>query len=177
MYDYNYWPRLEMDPGPWRDEPDHLQFESHGLPCLIVRHPLFGSLCGYVGVLPGHPLHGVRYTDIDYDLPAHGDLTFSGACEPGRLICHVGENEPWWLGFDCGHFMDLQPGVGEMLAIEREFAARVCRFPSEWSPNYRDLKYVRGVCRELAAALSAIATVPPQEQPNESSTSTSKEAA
>lgn len=50
-------------PGPWQDEPDKIQYvdEATGLPCLIVRNGKeIGALCGYVGVLPGHPLHGKR---------------------------------------------------------------------------------------------------------------------
>jgi len=42
----------------------------------------------------------------------HGGLTYSNFChEP---ICHVArEGEPvaYWLGFDCGHFGDLAPGM------------------------------------------------------------------
>lgn len=52
-------------PGPWQEEPDKIQYvdEATGLPCLIVRNgPTIGALCGYVGVLPGHPLHGKRDT-------------------------------------------------------------------------------------------------------------------
>jgi hypothetical protein len=48
--------------GDWQDEPDKMQWqdEATGLPCLIVRGP-HGGLCGYVGVAPGHPLHGLDY--------------------------------------------------------------------------------------------------------------------
>lgn len=48
--------------GPWQHEPDRLEFEHAGLPCLIVRNH-FGALCGYVGVSPGHPLHKVPYSE------------------------------------------------------------------------------------------------------------------
>lgn len=50
-------------PGPWQSEPDKAQWvdEATGLPCLAVRNS-GGAWCGYVGVLPGHPLHGVDYS-------------------------------------------------------------------------------------------------------------------
>lgn len=49
--------------GPWQLEPDRKQWrdEATGLPCLIVRHPSMGQLCGYVGVYPGHPAYGLNY--------------------------------------------------------------------------------------------------------------------
>lgn len=49
--------------GPWQDEPDKVQWqdEETGYPCLIVRNPHMGFLCGYVGVPPGHPAHGLSY--------------------------------------------------------------------------------------------------------------------
>jgi hypothetical protein len=41
------WPR-----GPWDFEPDKVQYTDHdtGLPCLIVRHPSCGQLCGYANI-------------------------------------------------------------------------------------------------------------------------------
>jgi hypothetical protein len=65
--------------GPWDNEPDKIQWQDGdtGLPCLIVRGPT-GSLCGYVGVAPGHPLHGKEYDSADVDV--HGGLTFAHGC-------------------------------------------------------------------------------------------------
>ena len=66
--------------GPWDSEPDKIQWrdEATGLPCLIVRGPA-GSLCGYVGVAPGHPWHGKHYDD-GCDVDVHGGLTFAHGC-------------------------------------------------------------------------------------------------
>lgn len=52
-------------PGPWQDEPDKRQWrdEATGLPCLIVRSPMGGNLCGYVGVPREHALHGKDYSE------------------------------------------------------------------------------------------------------------------
>ena len=54
--------------GPWTDEPDKMQWidEATGLDCLIVRGPM-GALCGYVGVPPEHPWHGIPYSGREYD--------------------------------------------------------------------------------------------------------------
>jgi hypothetical protein len=140
--DKSAWPR-----GPWDDEPDKMQWldEATGLPCLIVRGPLAGALCGYVGVPEGHPCFGVEYDAPGVDV--HGGLTFAGPCDPDRAhgICHVVEpGEPdgvWWLGFDCAHGGDLAPAF--------EAALR-----DVLGDEYRDLDYVRAECARLAAQLA-----------------------
>ena len=105
-------------PGAWQEEPDKKQWPdaATGLPCLAVRHPEYGHWCGYVGVPEGHPSFGAPYDTPDVEV--HGSLTFANRCRPGEDeahgICHRPEpGEPdhvWWLGFDCGHIWDLQPG-------------------------------------------------------------------
>ncbi len=134
--------------GEWNSEPDKRQWSDPetGLPCLIVRGPL-GALCGYVGVSDGHPFFGKDYNSVDVD--CHGGLTFSNTCanveetEEGHYICHVAEpNEPqkvWWLGFDCGHFMDKTPG---------SFYAR------EDDGIYRNIAYVTDEVTKLAKQIS-----------------------
>jgi hypothetical protein len=107
--------KSKWGPGPWQDEPDRVLFEAHGFPCLIVRVPHSGHLCGYVAVPPGHPWHGKGYDDVrtkDGEWPdAHGGLTYAGACS--GTICHVpkpGEpDDVWWLGFDHAHCGDSSP--------------------------------------------------------------------
>lgn len=150
--------------GPWRDEPDKKQWldPDTKLPCLIVRGPA-GALCGYVGVLPGHPFYGVEYSQCpinecgdsychhspEANVSVHGGLTFSDGCADGpeaKSICHLPEDgEPdsvWWLGFDCAHAGDLLPKPG-MLMLGGE--------------EYRDLAYVERQCRDLAKQLKEIA--------------------
>ena len=48
--------------GPWFDEPDKRQWPdaATGLPCILVRGPS-GAWCGYVGMPPTHPAHGLHY--------------------------------------------------------------------------------------------------------------------
>lgn len=103
----------KLPPGPWQDEPDKVQWvdEATGLDCLIVRNPVMGNLCGYVGVPEGHPEFGKGYDDVPVNV--HGGLTYADGC--AGPICH----EPlpgrpdtvWWLGFDCAHAFDLAPGM------------------------------------------------------------------
>lgn len=134
--------KTEFGPGPWQDEPDRVEFEHAGLPCLMRRNPS-GAWCGYAAVPPGHPLHGGGYETPDVD--AHGGLTYASAC--AGEICHVpkpGEpDDVWWYGFDCGHCDDLLP-------------AYVVQFPELAKyGKYRDQAYVTAEVRSLAEQLAA----------------------
>lgn len=165
--------------GPWQGEPDKAQFTdpATGLPCLAVRHPSSGHWCGYVGVAPGHPLHGVGYNICPHDPPcesswcdhtpdttleAHGGLTYSAACDEGdeaTSICHIAApgqpDHVWWFGFDCAHSGDYAPGHA---AILRGYGIGSLRealaLPGE---EYRDLAYIRAECARLAAQLARLA--------------------
>lgn len=140
-------PKYALGPGPWSDEPDHVEFEAHGLPCLIHRNPL-GAWCGYAAVPPGHPLHGADFGSVDTNV--HGGLSYGGACR--GEICHVPKpGEPdnvWWFGFDCSHFGDLIPWE-EKFRSERGFGEREDR--------YRDQAYVTAETIELAQRLRELA--------------------
>ena len=152
--------------GPWRDEPDKAQWvdEATGLDCLIVRNRQ-GALCGYVGLPPGHSLHGKSYNDA-YDavdgLDVHGGLTYSDRCqegaEDGPGVCHVPHPgrpaEVWWLGFDCAHYRDYVPGMVEVdQRLQREHGI-------PWDPSeagtYRTFGYVRSECAALAAQVATV---------------------
>lgn len=127
--------------GPWDNEPDDIEWRSHGLPCLIKRVPLSGHLCGYVAVPPGHPAHEADYDDVD--VLVHGGLTYGRKCQ-GR-VCHVPEpGEPadvYWLGFDCAHAWDMRPS-----------------HPTpEWHDadwTYKTVEFVTAECESLAEQLA-----------------------
>lgn len=133
--------------GEWDTEPDKMQWpdEATGLPCLAVRHPRMGFLCGYVGVPPEHPLYGKSYDHLS--LEVHGGLTFSAKCHPAETesagVCHVpGQGEPdhvWWFGFDCAHLGDSSPAES--------------RDGIDPHSNYKNLPYVQSECRQLASQL------------------------
>lgn len=145
--DKTTWPR-----GPWDKEPDKVQWQDKatGLPCLAVRHPDWGHWCGYVGVAEGHPCFQAEYVDVD--LGGHGGINFAAMCTPGESeatgICHVpGPDEPahvWWFGFDCAHAFDLMPNFPAMRNTKGD--------------TYRTLRYVRGVCAEMAQHLKEVQT-------------------
>lgn len=125
---------------PWLNEPDRKEWTAHGLPCVIIRHPHMGHLCGYVGVPEGHPAYSIAYYDSDWNNPVanldvHGGVTFS---EMGD-----GESLPagyWWIGFDCAHLGDLCPG-----------------FHGSGDGVYRDMTYVTAETERLAVQLAAMA--------------------
>jgi len=148
--EYRFIDKTAWDEGPWQQEPDKVQWEDKQtqLPCLIVRHPRLGQLCGYVGITQGHRYFETPYDDVDVD--CHGGLTFSGFCQEfdkEHGVCHVpalGEpDHVWWLGFDCAHAYDLLPGLLE---------AHIPYFED----IYRDLAYVQNECAQLARQLSNV---------------------
>lgn len=176
MTDVQTWTfdRHPTHPGPWVDECDRAQWvdPATDLDCLVLRNRV-GAWCGYVGVPPGHPFHGVGYHECalsqrcgesfcphspGYRMDVHGDLTFSSFCHEGAgldAICHVPlpgrEPHVFWLGFDCSHHMDLAPHDARDAAEERY----------GWSRElvdgraYRDFGYVRDQCARLAQQLAA----------------------
>lgn len=147
----------DAGPGPWHDEPDKVHWidPETGLDCLAVRNG-GGAWCGYVGLPPDHPFHGVDYDDAHdrADINVHGGLTFAASCHEdergeGYGICHIPlpgrPADVWWLGFDCAHAWDLSPGYlryGLSLG-DREV--------------YRDLAYVKAETTDLARQLAAVA--------------------
>lgn len=150
-------------PHPWDDEPDKAQWvdEKTDLDCLIVRNH-GGALCGYVGLPPGHPSHGVPYQKLEDTIDVHGGLTFSGSCQEnapeGHGICHIPEpgrpDDVWWLGFDTAHAFDLRPQ-------ELHMAATITNWPTkppmlEAEETYRTFEYVKSECENLARQLAAV---------------------
>lgn len=111
-------------------EGNRKEFSYRGYQALIVRicPETLGHLCGYVKIPKENKLYGMHYEDIsemyDYEMPAHGGLTFSGSFEEGD----------WWIGFDCAHAGDIQPAA----MIGHEIDAR-----------YRTMEYVDGVLRDM----------------------------
>ena len=150
-------PKSRWALGPWQDEPDRIEFPHAGLDCLLHRGPS-GAWCGYVGVKPGHPWHGVGYSTCpiscgvnycdhrpEHRLDVHGGLTYAAAC--GGHICHrSAAAEPrWWFGFDCAHAGDISPAYQNIAVF------------TDLGEVYRDVAYVQGETERLAEQLAAIA--------------------
>lgn len=137
--------------GPWQAEPDIAEWRARGsaLPRLGVRGPM-GGWCGYVGLPPGHPLHGKSWGDAAVEVHGvHGGITYGDAC--AGLVCHAPlEGEPehvWWLGFDCAHAWDFTPGLAA--TVRRVSGAR----EMAEHETYRTLAYVAREIEKLAAQL------------------------
>lgn len=128
----------------WKDEPDHVEFEYRGFPCIIHRVPSHGALCGYAGLKPGHKYHGKDYDSIEVEV--HGGLTYSDKCQ--GEICHKAKSgEPediWWIGFDCMHSGDYLPGFAKYRKL------------MTWGDEplvYRDIPFVRKQIEQLVDQL------------------------
>lgn len=145
--------------GPWKTEPDRIEWEHSGFPCLMSRHPSSGHWCGYVAVPPGHPCYEKNYSapwnsdepEANWPtsgLEAHGGLTYSDHCN--GLICHVPKpGEPdnvWWLGFDMAHSGDFSPGHAHRDPI----------FGCRDFETYKDAAYVTSEVNSLADQLRAM---------------------
>jgi hypothetical protein len=98
-----------------------------------------GFRCGYVRIPLGHPWHG---GGDELDVTVHGGLTFyahDADCGKGAA------DADWWLGFDCGHFLDLpDPSLGE-------HAAELAKLWMAAMPGseIRSTEYVADECRRL----------------------------
>lgn len=153
--------------GPWNKEPDRVQFEHEGLPCLLIRNEL-GAWCGYVGVYIDSPLFGI--CDSEIELPSHCEVnSFESSVEredklwlelplPEDVPIDVNNIEEaidnhvrvplrvWFFGFDCCHYRDLVPGMGVLTkGIDKHMRG-----------VYRDYKYVVQVCKDMAEAIRLI---------------------
>lgn len=124
--------RTGWPPGPWDDEPDHMEWVYADFPCAILRSTS-GALCGYVGLPSTHPYYNRDYDEIP--VRVHGGLTF--AAESLRRLQLALCSPIWWIGFDCGHGGDYIP---------RWTIAQ----PGD---EYRTLEYVRAEVEQLVEQL------------------------
>lgn len=112
-----------------------------------VTRNRIGYRCGYVRIPAGHPWHGKDYGDIDPYPEVHGGLTFA---EPDTDCGKGGEDNAWWLGFDCAHYGDdpdpSLPGYRDYL-----------RYPTG---TIKNTSYVAAQCRLLSEQAAEAASVP-----------------
>jgi hypothetical protein len=102
-----------------------------------------GYRCGYVRVPAGHPWHGRDYDDIGADV--HGGLTFA---QPDTDCGTGGEDNAWWVGFDCAHYMD---------APDPALPGYDARIAGILGGTIRTTSYVAAECRRLAGQAAAAA--------------------
>ena len=142
-----------LPPGPWHDEPDHVEFEHVGFPCILHRNMAW---CGYVAVPPGHPWHGKGYDwENGIEAEVHGGITYAEKCQ--GAICHVAKpGEPddvWWVGFDCNHHLDLS--LYDLIELNGR-DSRIDSPAHGWVARYRDIGYVRWQTKKLAEQAKAV---------------------
>lgn len=82
--------------GPWTDEADKVAWvdSETGLGCIMLRQEN-GTISGYVGVSPEHPLFGFQADAVPLDISnvVHGGVTYAKACEVNRFA-RVAWGEP-----------------------------------------------------------------------------------
>lgn len=120
----------------WNNEPDKVEFVYCNFKCLILRHPELKHLNGYVALPPGHPYYGKHYDNIDATV--HGGITFAQEGDGNNW-----NKGYWWIGFDCAHFNDYSPEVGDILG----------RGPREHE-TYRNIEYVTDELKRLCQQLT-----------------------
>lgn len=80
--------RRPSQDGPWNDEADKVSWvdEETGLGCIMLRQE-DGTISGYVGVGPEHPLFGYEADAVPVDISrvVHGGITYGKACEVNRF--------------------------------------------------------------------------------------------
>lgn len=148
VYDKSGW-----EDGPWKTEPDIARWRHVGMECCIVRHPVRGHLCGYVGLPPDHPFYEMEWSDVDGYIRVHGGVTLCIGEWPLTTAPkeEVGEDPRlWWIGFDTTHGQDYAPGagitVGSLLYPDKGW--------SEWNlSHYRNFDYVRKETNDMAEQL------------------------
>lgn len=111
----------------------------NGFEWTVVKNCL-GYRCGYIRLPKGHPWHGKHYHDID-NAECHGGLTFSEPDKP----CGKGEDDAWWIGFDCAHAWDLPDP--ELYSHDYAYMALPAKFDAY--SVVRDQNYVESECKSL----------------------------
>jgi hypothetical protein len=71
--------------------------------CIVVRIPIMGHLCGYVGVQKGHKYYGTACSDIE-EIEVHGGITYGEFC--GGYVSNSPGKKLYWIGFDLARIGD-----------------------------------------------------------------------
>lgn len=102
---------MKIDDKPWLTEPNNVLFMTDaGYPAQIRRNDITLTLCGYIYLPVGHPLHGIHYDGFNDDVDVHGGWTYADS-----------EGETWCVGFDCNHFYDYAPGMAGLTDKRGEY--------------------------------------------------------
>lgn len=169
------------EPGPWSNEADKVAWvdEETGLGCIMLRQ-VDGTLSGYVGVGPDHPLFGFEVDAVPLDISAtvHGGLTYGKACEVNRVesharsqtvkerysVCHVTRTRTRTIEYH----VDVQTTEDEFhedlwwLGFDTNHDGDARPNDDDYERRsgdvYRDQSFVYGQCIDLARCLRRIAS-------------------
>jgi hypothetical protein len=140
----------------WVAEPDfeNAILEPSSLDCRLYRNDFTKTWCGYVRLPPDHPDAGLLRAQADAHYDVHGGISYAGEAP----LSHWDIFDGHWLGFDCAHAGDYQPGMvdmwNEIIAQEPEESARIeALFQGLYHAErdvYRTIAYARREVRRLA---------------------------
>lgn len=144
--------RKHLFDGPWMDEPDHVEFKSHGMPCILMRSLISFTWCGYVALSKNHPYFKKDYNKIP--VKVHGGLTFGSHF----LRPDINDENLYWIGFDCGHLFDFLPIFMSRLKNDiTDHHDLFRRLSSEC--QYRTFDYAMEQVINLAKQMSQVKTI------------------
>ena len=130
------------------------RFEYKGFPCVVFFMPM-GYRCGYVGLPKGNKYYSKEYDKIPVD--CHCGLTYSNHGLFGQE-----DRDTWWIGFDCGHFVDgldsksfylyYDDDLKTMEPISRNAYMDILERIFDLCSKYpvRTQEYVENECRKIA---------------------------
>ncbi|WP_145916896.1 hypothetical protein [Erythrobacter sp. QSSC1-22B] len=176
--------RKPSDDGPWDQEADKVAWldEETGLGCIMLRQPN-GTISGYVGIGPEHPLFGFEADAVPVDVSnvVHGGVTYGKACEVNRFareaygkprqerytVCHVTRVRL------VQEYRTVQTTKDEFDHEDLWWLGFDTDHPGDLIPAghrnvrrrgdvYRDQSYVYGQCVELARRLKSLANAAEQ---------------
>lgn len=139
--------------GEWVEEEDLVYWEYKGIKCKVQRvafadrsgHMFGGHLCGYIQIPLDHPWASSDPYKIDCSV--HGGITYGKKEGDGN----------YWIGFDCGHSMDIVPSTekhfrrfDDYLEFEKRFSS-IC--PQIFQRSYKNIAFCIGECEDLVDQL------------------------
>lgn len=155
--------------GEWVEEADSVTLEYRGYKALIYRimtreseqvdRYSGGYLCGYIRIPKDHPYFESPWEEIFITFDCHGGITFSE--------CH----EEHWIGFDCVHLNDLNPGLEALKReIEGNSKSPIFQIPEQYknhpifNKTYRNMQFCIDQCISLINQAIAAQTLSVHEE-------------
>lgn len=126
----------------WEYEQDFFQDTYSGYRYIISRSDAIGVLCGYVELKTKKwqkIAERIGYSGMNEIVFTHGGVTYVGYIRGNSI----------WVGFDCGHSFDLIPNM-----VNERYESLFAH--TSYKPTYRDLRYVRKVCKDMIKQIKVL---------------------